>query len=124
MKDFDKTIEPIKIQDYKIIKKSKEAVIGDIIKLISDKLEVTNPIQPDGSFRAHINSKSKIKTDGFIITNKNGKISYKSKFKSTVDLKYKKGYLLLENEDISERIPKTKYKKSTNIIYIHLFLFI
>ena len=55
------------------------------------------------------------KSDGFIITNSFK--TYKSKFINTVDLRYKNGYLLLENEDISERVPRTKFDYKENVIY-------
>lgn len=59
------------------------------------------------ALKKYIYEPHKIKTDGYIIGNiKDRKILYKSKFKSTVDLRYKNGYLLLENETYSERIPK------------------
>lgn len=49
----------------------------------------------------------KFKSDGYIITNiKNRNLVYKSKFKNTVDLRFKNGYLLLENEKMSDRVPK------------------
>lgn len=49
----------------------------------------------------------KFKSDGYIITNiKNRNLVYKSKFNNTVDLRFKNGYLLLENEKISDRVPK------------------
>ncbi|WP_375667103.1 hypothetical protein, partial [Bartonella sp. CL26QHWL] len=59
------------------------------------------------------------KTDGFIITNiYNRKLIYKSKFINTVDLRFKNGYLLLENELVAERIPKnTDYKFEEDGIY-------
>nr|CAJ57276.1 putative mRNA capping-enzyme [Millerozyma acaciae] len=67
----------------------------------------------------YILSKPNFKFDGFVITNiRNRNLIYKSKFINTVDLKYKNGYLLLENEDISDRIPKdTLYNYVNNRIY-------
>lgn len=63
--------------------------------------------------------KTNYEIDGFIILNNyNRNHVYKSKFKNTVDLRYKNGYLLLENEEISNRIPKdTNYLYENNEIY-------
>nr|APZ80125.1 hypothetical protein [Debaryomyces hansenii]APZ80134.1 hypothetical protein [Debaryomyces hansenii] len=59
------------------------------------------------------------KSDGYIITNiKNRNLVYKSKFKNTVDLRFKNGYLLLENEKISDRVPKiSDYEFKEDSIY-------
>lgn len=61
----------------------------------------------------------KFKSDGYIITNiKNRNLVYKSKFKNTVDLRFKNGYLLLENEKVSDRIPKNSdYEFKEDSIY-------
>ena len=61
----------------------------------------------------------KFKSDGYIITNiKNRNLVYKSKFKNTVDLRFKNGYLLLENEKISDRVPKiSDYEFKEDSIY-------
>lgn len=59
------------------------------------------------AIKKYLDKKHDFETDGYIITNiKNRKKVYKSKFKNTVDLRYKNGYLLLENEEFSERSPK------------------
>lgn len=55
------------------------------------------------------------KCDGFIITDSWS--TYKSKFVNTVDLKYKNGFLHLENEDISDKIPRTNYDYVNDKIY-------
>lgn len=56
------------------------------------------------SLREVLKMKFPYKTDGFILTNvKNRTVVYKSKFKTTVDLRYLNGYLYLEN-DRAERI--------------------
>jgi len=55
------------------------------------------------------------KCDGFIITD--GRNTYKSKFCCTTDLIYKNGYLFLENEVESSRIPNTSYEYNENAIY-------
>lgn len=70
--------------------------------------------------KTYINKKPSIKSDGYVITNiKNRNQVFKSKFKNTVDLKYKNGYLLLENEEISNRIPNTNinFEFENNKIY-------
>lgn len=61
----------------------------------------------------------KFKSDGYIITNiKNRNLVYKSKFINTVDLRFKNGYLLLENEKVSDRIPKNSdYDFKEDYIY-------
>lgn len=82
------------IERRKLIPKKKDIIIKPIFNVsnINDIELILYEVSP-------------IKNDGFIITNINNKsLTYKSKFINTVDLRYKNGYLLLENEDISERI--------------------
>lgn len=64
-----------------------------------------------------INYVPQFPSDGFILTNKKTDEVYKSKFVSTTDYRYKNGYLFLENEKLSTRVPKTKYNYITNRIY-------
>lgn len=65
-----------------------------------------------------VDSHTDIKNDGFIITNEYKRnLVYKSKHVSTVDLRYKNGYLFLENELESDRIPKTEYNYIEDEIY-------
>lgn len=55
--------------------------------------------------------------DGYVITNENRRESYKSKFITTVDLRYKNGMLLLENEKESKRIYSGEEKLVDDNIY-------
>nr|CAC08222.1 putative mRNA capping-enzyme [Schwanniomyces etchellsii] len=62
--------------------------------------------------------KFKYKIDGFVITNiYNRNKIYKSKFINTVDLRYNKGFLYLENETESTRIPKNNTNLENDKIY-------
>lgn len=71
------------------------------------------------TLKSYLYTPHKFKTDGYIISNlKNRNLVFKSKFKNTVDLKYVNGYLLLENEEVSERIPKNiEYEYKEQKIY-------
>lgn len=71
------------------------------------------------ALKSYLYKPAQYKTDGYIISNiKNKKLVYKSKFINTVDLRYVNGYLLLENEKFSDRIPKdTTYNFEEDKIY-------
>lgn len=99
-----------------------DCIIYNNINLIKEKLnliERRKKIPKKFKIKEFINSIYEVpqyKTDGFIISLTNRNLNIKSKFITTVDLLFKNGYLLLDNENTSTLTPKDNtfnYKENT-----------